>query len=123
MSNILSAHLVRAEKDFILGRNIDKDDLLALLNFHADIDMDDARHTYYGNMVDSFWEHFTLVEESEVDRSLDNYWRVYKHLPSNTYFKQSSYYSSYDYEPRFDNAYWNIVQPLQVRVTQYMDIY
>lgn len=121
MREFLNDRLLQVEADFIVGREVSPYELLELLKFHACFDLDDITHTYYGNMMDYFWKSFTIVEESEDHTSLDTYWRVYKHLPTDTYFKQSCHYDSYQYEPNFNNAYWNIVKPQQVTVTQYMD--
>lgn len=122
MSNFLSERLLQVETDFIVDREVNPQELLELLKFYGCVDIEEGVRTYYGNMMDYFWKSFTIVEESENSTSQDTYWRVYKHLPTDTYFKQSSYYDSYDYEPKFDNSYWNIVKPHQVTVTQYMDV-
>lgn len=122
MSNVLSERLLQVETDFIVDREVNPQELLELLKFYGCVNIEEGERTCYGNMMDYFWKSFTIVEEAETDSSLDTYWRVYKHLPTDTYFKQSCYFDSYDYEPNFDNSYWNIVKPHQVTVTQYMDV-
>lgn len=122
MSNFLSERLLQVETDFIVGREVNPQELLELLKFYGCVDIEEGEDTYYGNMMDYFWKSFTIVEEAETDSSLDTYWRVYKHIPTNTYFKHSCYFDSYQYEPNFNNSYWNIVRPRQVTVTQYMDV-
>ena len=124
MSNFLSERLLQVETDFIVGRHVEPNELLELLKHYGDVNLVGNVHNniYHGNMLDYFWKSFIIVEESEDNYSMDTYWCVFLHTPSGTYYKQSCYQDSYDQSARFDNSYWSIVRPMQVTVTNYMDV-